>query len=766
MREWDPASITAVSDAATSRASDTRSVSDALGTEIDSVTWEGFAADAARKKMSAIRDDLNSHAAECEHVGQVTAHSADMLRQVRSNLQNIADYAAANDLHIDYATGEVSFDAPPGMTQAEIDRKVQQAHEVSQKLDEVVEDAGKVDDYLADGLDNKIGGSDDSQGDDPAGALGDDEAAKSEDDKKKNDIDQAEAVGAADGESLSDGQLDADESQRLSEATDLSPEEKAALDSGDLGISPERMAYLTGLSHSLDDKSPAEIRAILERLPTNEARAVSDALHLVGSDRIHTDVVDPNIKPGEHGYVPATGGKENLPQSIQDIFDAPLRNDPSGEWITNPDGSRTWMPPDYNKPYKYLDEYRDIAKIAQYGYPDLQRGSALNVGMLAESQELLRDFQSDVWPNYDNDWGHQNLDPTLQELLVTASNDPVAVHDAVAAVNGNPPNNQFISDLYRHDWADDGTAAGSLFPNVTDTSVRAGETMHAFDAYAGQHYQELLNMAGTQSLGEVNPELVHALGAANVPYIDDMAGYNLDGTSGFDPLDTGANANNMRGLFAVIDSDEAAGDHFNQAAANVAKAYVADYSQGLAHGEIPNGEALQAAGKLQGSMDMGEYIHQLDSGKDKYEASYAAWEKNAEWFDAAHDTAEAIPRLQEAVNIYDALPGDPLRDLFVGDPPTPGTMTPMQLRDMDDMTKTIASYLVHEKVGDLTLLGDDIVNGELVGDPNQRYVENYLSEITGHNEFPYLKWSNAYQASIYVSEGEFDQIKPPERRTK
>ncbi|WP_319452981.1 MULTISPECIES: EspA/EspE family type VII secretion system effector [unclassified Mycobacterium] len=595
------------------------------------------------------------------------------------------------------------------------------------------------------------------------GVQGDEEdKKKQEEEKRKHDIDEAGEHGHDDGESLADGQLSPEESTRLHDATTLTPEQKADLDKGNLTIPPERMAYLNELSHSMDGKSPEEIKAALDKLPPQDAKAVSNALHLIGSDSVKTSPIDPSIKPGQDGYVPSTGGKENLPNSIQDVFDAPLLNDPSGYWIDNPDGSRTHMPPDYNKPYKFLDEYRDVAAISNYGDPALQRSSALNEGMFAESRELLEHFESNRWPDYPDSWGHENLDPTLQELISSASHDPVAVHDMVAGQD-TAANDNFMHDLYRHDWADDGKAVGAMFPDTLDHSERAGQTMHAFDAYAGQHYQDLLNMSGSESLGQINPELVRALGDANVPYIDDMAGHNLDGTKGFDRLDTGANANNLRGLFAVIDSDDVAGDRFNAHAASAWKEYVAEYSNGLAHGGIPDGDLLKAVGKLQGSMDMGEYIHQLDSGKNSYDAAQAAWEKKGQWFDLVHDVVGEVPKASDAVAIYDKIPGDPLRDLFVGEAPTPGTVTPMPLRDMDEITKTVASYLVHEKAGDLSVFGSNLENGTLRPDTPQRLIDSYLSSVAGNNEFPYIKWSNAYEAAIYVSEGEFDKIKPPEK---
>jgi hypothetical protein len=611
--------------------------------------------------------------------------------------------------------------------------------------------------------DQKFGGGPKEGTGDTQNIVGDEEQKKKdEEEQRKRAIDEATTAGRQDGNSLADGQLTPEESQRLKDSTSLAPDQKAALNDGNLVIPPERMAYLNGLSHSLDGKSPAEIKSILSKLPPSEAQSVSNGLQLVGSDKVHTDGAGTSVKPGEHGYVPLNGGKDNLPHSIQKVFDAPLLNSPSGEVIHNPDGSITQVPPDYNKPYKYLDEYRDIAAIADYGDPSLQRGSALNDGLLAESRELLEHYQSDRWPNYDDSWGHKNLDPTLQQLISSASDDPVAVHDAIAGADGHSPNNDFIRDLYRHDWADDGTAMGSLFPDVADQSERAGQTMHAFDTYAGEHYQDLLNMSGNQSLGEVNPHITQALAAANVPYLDDMAGHNLDGSNGFGEIDHGANANTMRGLFAVIDSNDDASKVLNANAAKVWQDFVGGYSEDLAATGIPDGDMLKAAGKLQGAMDMGEYIHQLDSGKDSFDASTAAWEKKGQWYDLIHDVVGEAPRMSQAVDVYDTIPGDPLRQLFVGEAPVPGTPTPMPLHDMDELTNTVASYLVEQKAGDLSILRDALTDGHLdTSKPGvSAHIDDYLSSAGGRNELPYVKWSDAYMKAIYVSPGEFDPLMP------
>jgi hypothetical protein len=596
-----------------------------------------------------------------------------------------------------------------------------------------------------------------------------DDKTSDEEEKRKREIDEGNELGASDGDSLADGQLGPAERRRLLDATTLTPEQKAALDNGNLTIPSQRMAYLNGLSHFLDGKSPSEIKAILGKLPPSEAQAVSNAMHLVGTERVRADIVDPSIKMGEHGYVPAVGGKENLPQSIQDVFDAPLKNSPIPEQVIGRDGRPTIEWPDPNKPYKFLDEYRAIAAIANNGDPSLQRGSAINDGLLAESRELLNDFDSDARPNpaMGAPWAHENIDPALQDMLSAASHDPVTVHDAFAGADGNSPNNDFIGDLYKHDWADNGSAAGSLFPDAADASERAGQTMHAFDAYAGSNYQELLNIEGKQSLGQINPALTQALAQANIPYLDDMFNANLNATQGFGSLDgldaQGGDANMpvTRGLFAVIDSDPTANAQFNGAATDLWKGYIANYSYSLVNGTAPDAGALQAAGYLQRMMDQGEFLHQYDLSGDAADAAKKAMESRAMWYDLAHDTPKIFPYADTVVDAYDAIPGDPLRDFYVGAPPDQQNPA-LHAKNLNEVMHLAASYAASQRAGDLDSLGQLVVDGQL--EPftgkaeSTRLISDYLSDLARGNDMGFVLYTTAYETGLAIPQDELDDL--------
>ncbi len=608
------------------------------------------------------------------------------------------------------------------------------------------------------------------QGDDggPQGAWDPDEK-KDEEDTRKG-IEDGTDQGHDDGESLVDGKLTPEASARLHDATTLTPQEKAALDGGNLAIPPERMAYLNGLSHSLDDESPAEIKAILAQLPPEDAKAVANALHLVGSEGVKTSPVDPSLRPGDEGYVPPAGGKENLPKNIQEIFDAELKTPPVPTQITLPDGRTGIEYPDPEHPYRYLDEYRDIAAISQHGDPALQRGSALNEGMLAESRELLEDYHGDLPPGASQSdyWVKNSFDPAVQDMLAAAGHDPVAVHDAFTGVDGTSPNNDFIGDVLKHEWTDDGRAAGSLFPDPVDTSVRSGQTMHAFDDYAGKHYQDLLNISGKESLGQINPALTQALAHANIPYIDDMVQANRDGTHGFGSLDPdNKDMPVTRGLFAVIDSDPTANKDFGVAATDAWKGYISDYSKSVvAEGGVPAAGALQAAGYLQRMMDQGEFLNQYDQTGDQEAAATKAMESRARWYDLAHDVGSFIPELDSAISLYDKMPGDPLREMFVG--PAPNETEPaLSRRDPNDVMHLVASYAVAQGAGDLNVLGDQVKYGTWWGDPwlepldgdvSVSNVSAYLSGLAHGNDMGWNMYDSAYGDGLEIPDDELENL--------
>lgn len=740
--------------------------------------WSGTAANAYGEVNKEHARVLGELAALDRRLANHVTESANVVATGRQNLDNLRQWVV-----------DAAASVPPGKNREQLILPIVQkglgelsgiVSTSNSELNRVAGDITKLGNEWDALQDQKFGGAGKEdkpeQRDDEVQLVSDEEALggdgateENANDRLKREIDEGTNLGSNDGASLADGQLTPEESQRLKDAASLSADEKADLNNGSLTIPPHQMAYLNGLSSSLDGKSPAEIKSILAKLPPSEAQAVSNALHIVGSDKVHTEGASTTLKPGEHGYVPLNGGKDNLPQSIQSIFDAPLIDSQLPEQKTLPDGRIVIDTFDPNKPYNYLDEYRDIAAIAEYGDPSLQRGSALNDGLLAESRELLENFESKDWPTFGSTgWAHENLDPALQDMLSAASQDPIAVHEALAGAGGTSPNNEFIGDLLKHDWADDGLAAGTLFPDAADTSERAGQVMHAVDMYTGQNYQELLNIHDKQSLGQINPALTQALAQANIPYIDDMFNANVDDTKGFESLDglnkQGGNANMdvTRGLFAVIDSDPVANKNFNGAATDLWKGYVSQYSDSLVNGRAPDAGALQAAGYLQRMMDQGEFLNQYDQTGDKQAAATAAQQSRALWYDTIHDGVGLFPKVGDVISVYDALPGDPLRDFFVGAPPNQDYPN-LPAKNINEVIHLATAYAAAKGAGDLAILDQYMSDGVL--DPFNNNagattaMTTYLSALANGNDMGFNLYTSAYGTGLTISDDELEELK-------
>jgi len=164
--------------------------------------------------------------------------------------------------------------------------------------------------------------------------------------------------GAADGESLQDGQLTPEESQRLAENTTLTPEQQAALARGELVLPASQMEYLHQLARSLDGKSTPEIRDLMDKLGADGGR-IADALQLVSNENVSAAGVNPSLKPGGAGYVPARGSFDALPDGIRrDLTKFPLTFERTNV------GAAVYP--------QARPELRDLAAIVDKGNPALQ----------------------------------------------------------------------------------------------------------------------------------------------------------------------------------------------------------------------------------------------------------------------------------------------------------------------------------------------------------------------------------------------------------
>lgn len=683
VQNWQPEQIDEVSQAAAQRARTSGETAETLRNLSVFGTWKGEAGEAAQQAINQSATTLSLSQKEAFLVAMGAGKAAGDVRKVKNDLQSLLDYAnAAPHVQIDLATNTVTPPDTTGWPDEKIEALRAKTEEVENRMVAVLAAAEEADADLARVLTAATGGE--------PGLPGE--------------------QGTNDGQSLQDGQLTPEEMARLEENTNLTPEQQEALVRGDLVLPTSQMEYLNNLSRSLDGKSPAEIRSMIDQMNANgqNGGAVADALQLLGNENIKTAG-----DPAEG--VPTQGGMANLPSGIRETFERPTRGPAVPTPGTNDQGNPTIEMPDMEKPFPELDNYRDVAAIVSAGDANLQHGTAMDKALLDKSEEILHGLHSPPHIPWEAnpDMSQRLIDPALQDMLNAAGRDQMAVHDALTG----PENGEFIGDLFKHQWADDGAAAGTLLngtgavptdltdPTQLAQATRVAETMHAVDAYVGTgaNADQLLDIPGTggQSVGQVNPELTQALAEANKPFIDDMLGNKLDSSTGFAPLDDLTNPEMpvMRDLFAVIDSDkDAAGILNSQAYANGLQ-YQANFEQSVIKGEIPNAGDLQSAGTLRGVIDTAARIADNDAIEYGNLQDVKAYESRGMWFDMGKTIAGEIPGVSAILDWNGKMPGDPLHQMFVGDAPAGANMEHVKQETSEMMQYAVAARLLDSNIG-------------------------------------------------------------------
>lgn len=679
---WDPEQIDEVSEAAAQRARSSGEAAESLRNLSVFKTWQGESGEAAQRALEESAAKLTISQQEAMLVSLGAQKSAQDVRTVKNELQSLLDFAAAAPhVQIDLATNSVVPPDTTGWSQEDIDALVAKTAEVENKMTAVLAAAEEADADLARVL---------------TAATGGDPGIPSE-------------QGTNDGQSLQDGQLTPEEMARLEENTTLTPEQQEALIRGELVLPTSQMEYLNNLSRSLDGKSPAEISSMIDQMNANgqNGGAVTDALQLLGNENI-TTAGDPA------DGVPTQGGMQHLPSGIRETFERPTRGPAVPTQGTNGQGNPTIDMPDMAKPFPEIDNYRDVAAIVSAGDPALQQGTAMDAALLDKSEEILHGLHSPPHIPWEGnaDMSQRLVDPALQDMLSAAGRDQMAVHGELTG----PENGEFIGDLFKHQWADDGAAAGTLLngtgavpvdltdPTQMEQATRSGQIMHAIDEWVGNNATDLLNVQGTenQSLGQVNPELTQALAEANKLYIDDMLDNPLENTRGFGPLDDLKNPEMpvMRDLFAVIDTNADAATTLNSQAYLNGLQYQANFEQSIIDGGTVNTGDLQSAGTLRGVIDSAANIADNNAIAYGNLQDVKAYESRGMWFDVAKTIGGEVPGVSTILDWNDKIPGDPLHQIFVGDAPVGADPTYIARQSSEMMQYAVAQRLIDAGLGD------------------------------------------------------------------
>lgn len=682
--QWQPDKIDEVADALAERARTGGQTAEDLRGLHDMATWEGDAGEAARQAIDKSATELETSAQNDTLASLFTKKSVSDVRAVKNSLKSIVEDAAAEPaVSINLETNTIT---PPDTTGWEEDEVAKLREKMADLEDRIVAMLA-----AAEEADSDLGRV-------MTAAAGGDPQTPAE-------------QGSTDGQSLQDGKLTPEESARLTENTTLTPEQADALARGNLVLPASQMEYLNQVARSLDGKSTPEIRALMDSLGVDGDR-LQDALQLVSNEHVSAAGVDPSLKRGDPGYVPPKGSFDALPDAVRrDLTKYPL------EHLQSPVGAYSRARP----------ELADLAAMANRGNPALQQGTSFDQAMLKQAEVMLdnskipdelakKNLGQDLVP-----FNKGQVDPTLQAVLSAAGRDQIALHDTLAGADGNTPNKTMIENMLTRQWADDGAAASGLLTglapvgNPTDLTdptqvaqaTRAGEIVHAVDQWASSpgNASKLLDIAGTegQSLGQVNPELARGLAEANKPYLDDMIGNKLDNTLGFKALDDGrsdAAMPNTRDLFAVIDTDKQAAETLNSQAYLNGLQYEHRFEQSVIDGDTVRTGDLHSAGTLRGVIDSAANIADNDAIKYGNLQDVDAYKSRGDWLDLAKKFGGQIPGVKEILDGFGKMPGDPLKEMFVGEAPTADPAKPMTISSSDAIQRSVIQHLINANIGD------------------------------------------------------------------
>ncbi|MGV0656737.1 hypothetical protein ABQE48_23115 [Mycolicibacterium thermoresistibile] len=677
VEQWQPDQIEEVARALAERARTGGQTAEDLRGLQEMAKWEGDAGEAARQAIEESATALETSAKNDFLTSIATMHYAEEVHAVKLSLLSILDDAAAPPaVSIDLETNTVTAPDTTGWEEEDVRRLKDKIADLQDRIVATLAAAQEADADLGRVLTAAAGG----------------------------DPQTPAEQGANDAQSMQDGTLSPEESARLAENTTLTPEQLDALARGKLVLPASQMEYLLQLSRSLDDKTTPEIRALMSQLGEDGDR-LQDAFQLVSNENISVAGADPSLEPGDTGYVPLRGSFGALPEAIRrDLSKYPL------EHHVSPVGAYARARP----------EMLELAVMVERGNPALQQGSSLDHAMLNQAQSMLENSKipDELAANLSQDlvpFNKGQVDPALQAMLSAAGRDHMALHDALTGERGET----MIENMMTRQWADDGAAASSMLTglapvaNPTDLTdptqvaqaTRAGEIMHAVDKWAGANAPRLLDIPGTegQSLGQVNPDLARGLAESNKPFIDDMLGNKLDNTLGFQPLDNGiddAAMPNTRDLFAVLNTDSQAGEILNSQAYLNAMQYQHHFEQSVINGDTVETGDLHAAGTLRGVIDSAANIADNDAIQYGNLQDVEAHKSRGEWLDRAKSLGEQVPAVKQILDAYGKLPGDPLREILVGEAPTADPAKPMTISSSDALQRSVAQAFIDAGIGD------------------------------------------------------------------
>ncbi|WP_439032839.1 hypothetical protein [Gordonia terrae] len=512
--------------------------------------------------------------------------------------------------------------------------------------------------------------------------------------------------------------------ERFARATELTPEQRAALVRGEHAVVPkEQLDYLkafydaseggvAGLPRGLDAQA-----AFGDRYGGPESATLkqqfANGLYLLGNPGVRTEQrLEPGFLAGTLGALGVTppqrfvtGGVNELPPSVRDLL--------TKSAVSERDVSRSMTLTGH---YANIEEFHGIQKLMgildhrsiEAGEGN-QFGSDIDRALIARASEIAGGgIGKDAYSVGDDEIARGDVEKLLGRMLDNAGSDHIAVHDALMGRHGSAgplgsmpevydlngtPSSYNASDAMRNlltfDWSDhvdeNGVGVGSqgvnkLFSWMPDAAIpqdgspeaiaeseRAGHVASELARIFGENRTELVDIGDDKlAIGELNPELTQTLANALAPYTPELAGADSEifATRGVAALDS---AYQLKSMFQVLDSDPVSGRIINSMAA-----IQVDHIQELFGADPSRASLGTLAGRIEGAMTGGMQAQIDNDIVDQRTHAVESYTKHGAMFDSGKALVSAVPGLGPVVKAILDVSAPEAKLEFVGLPPGQG----------------------------------------------------------------------------------------------
>jgi hypothetical protein len=611
IESWDPSALTTIGKNWKSMASDVEGLFNRYKSAVANVNgghWEGLAAESALNRAESDRCSAVRVADHLERVGQI---AMDGYHKVNPPLERARSAIAGAERAGFTVSENLTVSRSGTLTQEQIHAKAQWQRTIT----DAANDTASADTQVKGDL-NAERGLLRAAFVSPAG-LGSDQG--------RDDARQL----------LNDpSHLTPEQVQRLVEAGSLTNEQLEALQSGDItDIPASQMEYINALARALDGKSSQEIEDVLNKLPADARQGVANALQLISNPSVTANV------RGDRD-IPTNGRANLLPQKMYENL---TRKDlTTNSWeIVGQWGYNTWN-------LNGVADNQAAARIADMASPGLKHGTGLDAAVLDAAGQYLHaqnaaDKDDLFWVDGHSGPGRTEDSPLTEQMFQAVADDRPVVANAVSGREGQA----LLTDVFTHEWSDDGKAVSDLFDIKTQDAIpeagngpdeelarNSGDIAESVARHMSDHSNDLLRMPDdpSTSAGERNPELLRHLANDLGPYYSTFAG-----SEAIPDVGHFQTTNDLADMYSVLASDPDAGVKAAQHTYAQQNVLAAEYGSG----EGPSTYA-QIAGQMQQALQEGaaNAQHTLDQG-DIYKANWENAVDVAEW-NTARATAASL----------------------------------------------------------------------------------------------------------------------------